>query len=58
MMKRKVVLKEEGKLVKKDDITVRDEQHLEAKIKYPHRIQLSKKKYNRKKLKNMKSYLP
>jgi hypothetical protein len=57
-MKRKIVFKEEGKLVKKDDITLSDEQHLEARIKYPHRVQQSKKKYNRKKLKNVKSYLP
>jgi hypothetical protein len=49
-MRKEIVIKENGKIVKRVSITVRDKEHLQAQIKNPHIIAESKKKYNRKKL--------
>jgi hypothetical protein len=49
-MRKEIVIKENGKIVKRVSITLRDRKHLEAQIKNPHIIAENKKKYNRKKL--------
>lgn len=36
--------------VKTNGLHVRDEEHLKAQIRYPHLVQVNRKKYNRKKL--------
>jgi hypothetical protein len=49
-MRKEIVIKENGKIVKRVSITLRDKEHLQAQIKNPHIIAENKKKYNRKKL--------
>ena len=50
-MKRKIVIKENGKVKKVLETTVRDYEHFQAQLKNPYKVIVSKKIYNRKKFK-------
>lgn len=50
-LRKKVILKENGKVIKEEDISFRDETYIYTKVKYRHTINENRKKYNRKKYK-------
>jgi hypothetical protein len=52
-MKKRLIVKENGIIKRVIEVEVADKEHLQALIKYPHRVAKSKKAYDRKRDKSI-----